>query len=92
MQRDAQLVRVDKIPPGMVQVHFGSPETTWKPRGSLQKNSLSADLLERLRSKLESWTDPKYGDSREKAEAAAILVEGLREETEAAISEFQRVL
>ena len=41
---------VYQLPPGAVQVHLGSIETHYKPRGSLQKNSLSEELLERLRS------------------------------------------
>jgi len=82
------LIPIKALPPGAVQVHFGSIETTWKPRGSLEKNSLSLDLLNRLRSKLDCWTSEEYGDSLEWEDAAAKLVESLREEVEAAIEEF----
>lgn len=79
---------VTEVPPGAVQVHMGKIETAYNPRGSLKKNSLSADLLERLQSDLEFWTDPKYGDSLEEEEAAEKLVAGLRAEVEIAIAEF----
>jgi hypothetical protein len=79
---------VNQIPPGAVQVHFGTAATHWNPRGVLQKNSLSADLLERLEHAHESWTDDKYGDSLSSAEAAEVLVKGLRHNVEAAVEEF----
>lgn len=81
---------VDQLPPGAVQVHLGSIETHYKPRGSLQKNSLSEELLERLMSDQQFWTDPKYGDSLEPTAAAEKLVEGLRAEVEIAIETFTR--
>lgn len=67
---------------------MGSIETTWKPRGSLNKNSLSADLVEQMVGSLDSWTDTSYGDSLGRAEAATLLAEGLREEVEIAVSAF----
>ena len=81
---------IAELPKGAVRVHLGSIETTWKPRGSLEKNSLSLELLERLESLQHSWTDGDYGDSLEDHEAAEKLADGLRAEVEVAVEEFLR--
>ena len=81
---------VAELPRGAVRVHFGSIERAWKPRGSLEKNSLSADLLERLELNQQFWTDEGYGDSLEDHEAAEKLVDGVRAEVEIAVEEFLR--
>ena len=83
-----QLVKVDELPEGAVPIHLGFVQTVWRPRGSLNKNSVSADLVERLQALQDSWTDPEYGDCLDPAEAAVVLTEGLREEVEIAITEF----
>ena len=80
----------DKMPPGAIKCHLGLIENTYKPRGSLKKNSLSAQLLERLESDQQFWTDESYGDSLEGHVAAERLVIGLRAEVEIAIEEFTR--
>jgi hypothetical protein len=47
------------------QVHFGSHHSIFKPRGSMKKNSLGYNLLERLDNEFEHWSDPKYADNPE---------------------------
>jgi hypothetical protein len=82
---------VSEIPAGAMRVHMVHVNDVWKPRGSLKKNSLSADLLERLESLQVSWTDECYGDGFvDDLEAADKLIAGLRSEVEVAIEEFKR--
>jgi len=45
------------------QVHLGAFKSIFRPRGSMQKNSVGAYLLEKLTNEFESWTDPKYADN-----------------------------
>lgn len=78
------------IPADAVQVHLYDPENMLRPRGTLRKESLSADIQEDLKNTYEHWTDPKYGDNPPESEVVAILVRNAREEVEAAIGEFLR--
>ena len=47
------------------QVHFGlnAYKSIFRPRGSMQKNSVGAYLLEKLTDGFEQWTNPKYADN-----------------------------
>jgi len=83
---------VTGIPEGAVRIHFGRIETAFCPRGSLEKESLSLSLLERLRDSLEHWTDPKYGDSYSKEEAVRLLLDGFKDEVSIAVKEFVKQL
>ncbi len=78
-----------KLPPNAQRVHFGTVETSWFPRGSLEKNSLSAELLRRLRDKHNDWCSPKYANCLSYEEAAEELIKGLRSEVEVAIKTFK---
>jgi len=45
------------------QVHFGTCNSIFRPRGSMMKNSVGEYILGKLASEFESWTDPKYADN-----------------------------
>ena len=70
------------------QVHFGYVEYILKPRGSLEKESLSSYILERLEGNYEFWTDPKYADNPELKTLIFILKKNLLDEVDAAWNEF----
>lgn len=70
------------------QVHLGSVEYILKPRGSLEKESLSSYILERLEGNYEFWTDPKYADNPELKTLIHILKRNLDDEVEAAWKKF----
>jgi len=71
------------------QLHLYSFRNILRPRGGLaQKESLSLLILEKLKSCYESWTDPKYADSKSKEEVVAQLRENLEQEVNIAFSLF----
>jgi len=47
----------------LTQVHLYDFRNILMPRGTMQKESLSLYISEKLQSAFDSWTDPKYGDS-----------------------------
>lgn len=75
-------------PPGAQKVHISPPQNVLRPRGSLEKESLSMHILDRLKVNFEHWTDLKYGDSLTPAKAISILKKNLAEEVEAAWGAF----
>ena len=86
-----KVTEIAEVPAGSTQVHMGTARSAFRPRGSLKKNSLSADLLEKLEHLQSSWTDESYGDSFvDDRVAADELIAGLRFEVEVAIEEFER--
>jgi len=92
-KRGAQVVMLkpgEKMPKGAIQIHFGRFENVL--RGRLQepcaKGSLAADILERLESAYESWTDPKYGDNPEVLELRDALLDNAADELQMATDEF----
>jgi hypothetical protein len=52
-----------ELPPGAVRVHLYDWKDVLHPRGSWKKESFGPDLLEKLTSTFDQWTDPKYGDN-----------------------------
>ena len=66
-----ELIRTGKAK----QVHLGSVEYILKPRGPLEKESLSSYILERLKCNFDSWTDPKYSDNPELKTLVYVLSE-----------------
>jgi len=62
-----------------------------RPRGGIaQKESLSLYILERLKSCYESWTNPKYADSKPEEEVITRLRENLEQEVNLAYDLFLR--
>lgn len=70
------------------QVHLCSYKDMFRPRGSMQKNSLGAYLLEKLENELESWTDPKYADNPPVDQLLEVMFGNIMEETIASWTEF----
>jgi len=73
------------------QLHLYSFRNILRPRGGLaQKESLSLYILEKLRSCYESWTNPKYADSKPEEEVLSQLKENLEQEVNIAYTLFLR--
>jgi len=70
------------------QVHLGTYQSVFRPRGAMMKNSLGQYMLEKLNSTFESWTDPKYGDNPHTAELLKTMHKNMMEEVELAWGEF----
>lgn len=77
---------LSELPEGAVPVHSILPGDILRPRGSLEKESISLYLQERLRAEWVSWTDPKYDDSMEKVHAWQQICKNLMEEVEIAVT------
>lgn len=76
------------VPAGAKRVHLYPAQDVLRPRGSMQKESLSADLTQRLRSAFESWTDPAYGDALSPEKAMSVLEQNFKAECDAAWQAF----
>lgn len=75
---DVQRMTADElIAAGYRRVHWGRIENGLAPRGEMAKESLSASIAERLDSFIESWTDPRYGDSVSQSEALTSAIDQL---------------
>lgn len=85
---DGTLEKLDKLPEGAKQIHFGIMDNAFRPRGTLQKNSLSSYLYEKLVGEFKYWTDPKYEDRKEAKEVIEQLKKNLCEEVNAAFDKF----
>lgn len=70
------------------QVHLTNVKSVLRPRGSLQKESLSIYLLERLETNYEYWTDPKYSDNPPTNLLLKLLEKNLQGEVSIAWHEF----
>jgi len=80
---------LDEIPEGAKRIHLYSFDNLLRPRGGLaQKESLSFYIIERLKDCFESWTDKKYGDSKDKQTVLLKLRENLEQEVNIAWSLF----
>lgn len=78
----------EKIPEESVQVHLYNVDWVLKPRGPMQKESLSLYIYEKLKEIYESWTDPKHGDNPDPKILIEILKKNLIEETTIAWDDF----
>jgi hypothetical protein len=81
-------ILADRVPEGAVKVHLYDYHNVLRPRGSMEKESLSLSLYESLVSAFEHWTDPDYGDNPKKEELVEGLKDNLREEVETAWRQF----
>jgi hypothetical protein len=81
--------QVNQLPPGAIQIHLGGYTNCLAPRGSMEKESLSFAIFERLISNLEHWTDEKYGDNPDPYELIDSLIKQSRDELEAALHRFR---
>lgn len=86
--KEPKLTPINELPEGAVQVHMYPPELMLCPRGPMKKESLSLRIFEDLESTLESWTDPKYGDSISPEEALKVLESRLASEVKFAWNAF----
>lgn len=77
------------MPPQAKKVHMGSPDAALAPRGTLQKNSLSLYIYDKLRELHELWTDSQYSDSASDDEMVGILEKALESEVEQALRAYK---
>ena len=70
------------------QIHLTSSETIFKPRGSMQKNSIGEYMYRRLIENFEYWTDPKYADNPPVDTLMDTICTNFREECVAALAKF----
>lgn len=73
---------------GARKIHLYDYKNILRPRGSMNKESLSALIFEHLMSSFETWTNPEYGNSLTKSEAMNIIKENLEQEVEIAWKTF----
>jgi len=79
-----------ETPENAEQIHLYSYHDVLRPRGGiLQKESLSAYLLERLEDAYANWTDPKYADNPTEADLVMMLQKNVTEEIIHAMTKFR---
>lgn len=88
IDKDGKAQTITKLPEGAVRVHLYNFKNVLRPRGTLQKESLSEYICERLQNLFEDWTDKKYGDSKEPEEVLKQLKENLIEEANNGYDKF----
>lgn len=86
--KDGKTTRLEKIPEGAVRVHLYNFSNILRPRGTLQKESLSLNIYEKLTSSFKEWTDKDHGDSRLPEEVIEKLKQNLKEEVDNAFDKF----
>lgn len=69
-------------------VHLYSHENVLHPRGPMEKESIGAYLLDRLKGCYDDWTDPEYADNPSEEELLERLRDNLFNETTNAFEEF----
>ena len=79
-----------EIPEGAVQLHLYEFRNVLRPRGHMEKESISEYILDKLLGAYESWTDPKYGDNPDEATLLKLLQTNMKEEMDGAFREFIR--
>lgn len=77
-----------EIPKGAVRVHLYDFKNVLMPRGSMEKESIGAYILERLISSFEDWTDEDFGDNPQVPVLMNFMQYNLREEMEQAWERF----
>jgi len=86
---EEETILLAKIKNGTAQqLHLCSYEDMFKPRGSMQKNSLGAYLLEKLENEFESWTDSKYADNPPADKLLEVMFSNIMEESVTAWTTF----
>lgn len=84
-------MKMTEIPEGAVKVHMYDYKNVLRPRGgAIQKESLSAYVLDRLEGAFEDWTNEAYGDNPSIDDLIFQLHTNLLEETMYAWHEFTR--
>jgi len=79
-----------ETPEDAQQIHMYSYENVLRPRaGILQKESLSAHLLEKLEAAYEDWTDEKYADNPSPEDLFMMLQKNVTEEIIYAMTKFR---
>jgi len=82
---------VDEIPKGAKRIHFYSIKNILRPRGGvMEKESLSEVIYERMKLAFDSWTDPKYADSKKPVIVYRQIMKNLEEEVAIAIQKFEK--
>ena len=82
------LVDKNDIPEGAVRVHLYNFRNVLMPRGSMEKESIGAYILERLINTFETWTDDQFGDNPQIPVLMNYMQHNLREEMEQAWERF----
>jgi hypothetical protein len=70
------------------RMHLYDIRNILRPRGSMQKESLSLKLYEYLREAFAYWSDPKYGDSVTAEKLVPLLKHNLEQEVTIAWKRF----
>ena len=78
----------DDLPEGAVAIHLYNVEDVLKPRGSMEKESIGAYLLEKLESTFEHWTHEKYGDNPPPLVLMKLMHDNLMSEVQQAWNAF----
>ena len=76
------------IPEGAIRIHLYPYRNVFKPRGSMDKESLGLVIYERLTATYDDWTNPDYGDNPKLDELLKQLRKNLLSEVEAAWDKF----
>ena len=76
------------IPKGAIKIHLYHFKNGLRPRGTMQKESISLVIYERLISAFEDWSKPEYGDNPNSSELLKLLKNNLTEEIDAAWKKF----
>ncbi len=78
----------NSIPDGAIRIHLYPYRNVFKPRGSMEKESLGLVIYERLTATCDNWTNPDYGDNPSAEELLTLLRKNLLSEVEAAWDKF----
>lgn len=77
------------IPKEAQLVHLYNVENILRPRGSMEKESLSQHIYEKLMWLFPHWSNPKYADSiTDERELLHLIQKNLHEEVEIAVETF----
>ena len=76
------------VPEGGVRIHLYDVKEVLRPRGTLEKESLSLTVAEFLESALRDVTNPEYGDSMPIDEAVRYIMFNMGGEVAAAVRRF----
>jgi hypothetical protein len=84
-----KIIKSEKeLPAGAVRIHMYNVEKILRPRGPMEKESLSRGIYEKLCSVWDSWTDPVYGDNPPKVELLELIKRNLEQEVRSGMVAF----